>query len=278
MGDPVGAARYARSAVAADGTVLFVEPGRRRPGGGQPAPDRAGLLHGVDRALRARLAGPARRRRRSARCAGGERLTRGAHRGRLLPGPDRPAHRLQPGHRGPPLSGRRAGADRRPGDGQHLGPARAPARAGVPDAPGRAPPGRPGTGRRRRRAAPPTPRRPARAAARPGCAGWSTGAASSRSGRSSRSRPGSRAGPRRSGRCGRARSAGRRWRSRPGRWPRSSRASCQGAGVVRRRPAPGRRRRWPARRRRRRRTRAASSRPACRPPSSSSRAPSRSPA
>ena len=66
MGDPEGAARAARRALAPDGTLMVVEPmaGDRVEDNLHAA--RPGLLRRLDADLHARLAGPARRRGRSA--------------------------------------------------------------------------------------------------------------------------------------------------------------------------------------------------------------------
>ena len=53
MGDPVGAARHVREALAPDGTWMIVEPARRRPRRGQPQPGRPGVLRLLDAAVRA---------------------------------------------------------------------------------------------------------------------------------------------------------------------------------------------------------------------------------
>ena len=66
MGDPVGAARHVRDALADDGTWMIVEPSRRRPRRGQPQPGRPRLLRVLDAALHAGVAvagGRARARR-----------------------------------------------------------------------------------------------------------------------------------------------------------------------------------------------------------------------
>ena len=66
MGDPLGAARHIRAALAADGTWMIVEPRGRRHRRGQPQPGRPGLLRLLHVPLRAQRPLPARRLQRSA--------------------------------------------------------------------------------------------------------------------------------------------------------------------------------------------------------------------
>ena len=66
MGDPVGAARHVREALAAGRHVADRRAVRRRPRRGQPQPGRPRLLRGLDAALHARVA---RRRRSGSRSA-----------------------------------------------------------------------------------------------------------------------------------------------------------------------------------------------------------------
>ncbi len=69
MGDPVGAASHVRTSLEKDGTWMIVEPQRRRPGRGEPEPDRPRLLLGLDARLHAGVAGAG--GRAGARRAGG---------------------------------------------------------------------------------------------------------------------------------------------------------------------------------------------------------------
>ncbi|MGZ4602044.1 MAG: methyltransferase domain-containing protein [Kineosporiaceae bacterium] len=99
LGDPVDALRTAREHLDDDGTLLIVEPERRRHGRGEPRSRRRRLLRHLHPAVHAQLIG-----------AGGGR--RHGHAGR--PGPPdggRPAGRLQPG-----ATGRRDTVQHRPRD------------------------------------------------------------------------------------------------------------------------------------------------------------------
>ena len=103
MGDPLGAARHIRAALAPDGTWMIVEPRGGRPGRGQPQPHRAGLLASRrSSACRTRSPSPAATPRGP---GGGGRDPAGRHRRRVHPVPAGGGDPVQPRLRGPPVGG-----------------------------------------------------------------------------------------------------------------------------------------------------------------------------
>ena len=70
MGDPLGAARHVREALAPDGTWMIVEPARGRPGRGQPQPRRPGVLLASRRSSACRTGSPSPAATRSGAQAG----------------------------------------------------------------------------------------------------------------------------------------------------------------------------------------------------------------
>ena len=96
MGDPAGAARHIRGALAEDGTWLLVEPFADGPGRGQPESGGPRVLRRVDDVLRAVLAGRSRPGAGGTGRGGAVAADRGGRR-RLFDPPPRHRDALQPG-------------------------------------------------------------------------------------------------------------------------------------------------------------------------------------